>query len=598
MEERATEDSGREPVWSDDFFYALGQQRRRVREFLDDHRSTVERIEQELAEQLARVHAALDDERQQAAEGSDEVRRGAAEHETRTRALRELEDRLNAELDAFAAGQSRLHAEQAQLGEDLARRERVVADREATLAAQEAAWGEKQRELAGWCASQELAKSEVEAHRARLAEKEAQVEADRVRLAETLLATRLQRRKIAREFQEQREAQQAFLAAQERALDLSREALEADRQALEISRAELAAEHEGLEAARAQLDQVAEGLLTREDALEARGRECESAAHERSEQLTQALADAQAALETLAMQLQTEREARHELETERQQTQNLSRALEEELHRTRQAHDELVRRLSEAEGSGVSQLVETAGQRDALAARLEEAERQLAEQGARDGGEADDYRRRYELALADHREQKAKIVELEARLQRAASTTGGGGGGGAMDWESQKRRLIEALERDGDSLADEERLSVEEAVRRTEEIVAAKDRELDELRLHLQTQSGNLGELAVGGAAVARILDTDELVVQERENLRQLQEEWRNKLRQTEVELSLERAAIARERATLEERLRVLEDETARHVSTPDESDSKSSAKKPPRGRWLARLGLKEQDEA
>ena len=47
-----------------------------------------------------------------------------------------------------------------------------------------------------------------------------------------------------------------------------------------------------------------------------------------------------------------------------------------------------------------------------------------------------------------------------------------------------------------------------------------------------------------------------------------MHEELREKLRQAEIEASLERARLARERASLEEKLRVLEQEKA-HASQP-----------------------------
>ncbi|WP_410965960.1 hypothetical protein, partial [Salmonella sp. SAL4438] len=77
------------------------------------------------------------------------------------------------------------------------------------------------------------------------------------------------------------------------------------------------------------------------------------------------------------------------------------------------------------------------------------------------------------------------------------------------------------------------------------------------------------------------------LIRQERERLQQAQEEWREKLRQAEVEISVERARIARERAEFEEKLRAIEAERSQ-VQTGG-----SKQGKPARGRWLERLGLK-----
>ena len=127
-----------------------------------------------------------------------------------------------------------------------------------------------------------------------------------------------------------------------------------------------------------------------------------------------------------------------------------------------------------------------------------------------------------------------------------------------FDWESQKRRLLEQLESDFDpqeSAQERDRLTVESALRATDQVVAEKDQEIAELRQLLENQASNIGSVAVGAAAVAQLLDQDDLVREERENLQRLQDEWREKLRRAEVEISVERAKIARERREMDETL-------------------------------------------
>jgi len=71
-----------------------------------------------------------------------------------------------------------------------------------------------------------------------------------------------------------------------------------------------------------------------------------------------------------------------------------------------------------------------------------------------------------------------------------------------------------------------------------------------------------------------------------------LQTEWEGKMRTAEVEISVERAKLARERSDLEEKLRVLEERSATMgAQTPA---ANAAAKEPKRGRWLERLGLKD----
>ncbi len=96
------------------------------------------------------------------------------------------------------------------------------------------------------------------------------------------------------------------------------------------------------------------------------------------------------------------------------------------------------------------------------------------------------------------------------------------------------------------------------------------------------------------------MLDADTLVQEERQRLLAMQTEWQDKLRQAEVEISVHRAKIARERTELEEKLRLLEKEKAELAALAAEQASGSprspdDPKKPAR-RWLERLGLKEKD--
>jgi hypothetical protein len=89
------------------------------------------------------------------------------------------------------------------------------------------------------------------------------------------------------------------------------------------------------------------------------------------------------------------------------------------------------------------------------------------------------------------------------------------------------------------------------------------------------------------------MLSGDEIVRTERERLQQLQREWEEKLRQAEIDLSVQRAKIARDRAEIEERQRVWQQQQTDHG--PVGTDMAKSIK-PQRGRWLTRLGLKEDE--
>jgi hypothetical protein len=184
----------------------------------------------------------------------------------------------------------------------------------------------------------------------------------------------------------------------------------------------------------------------------------------------------------------------------------------------------------------------------------------------------------------------------QEQLAHAQSSAGRGpaGPGSVLSWEEEKRRILAALESEvdaDDAAAVSGRLQLEEVLKRTDRIVADKQREIVELQGLLAQQSGNLGAVAVGAAALGELIDQDAIIREERQALKRLQEEWRLKLRQAEIEISQERAQIARQRAEIEEKSRALEVQRA----TPEVAGEEASlTSKPVRGRWLARLGLKE----
>jgi chromosome segregation ATPase len=223
----------------------------------------------------------------------------------------------------------------------------------------------------------------------------------------------------------------------------------------------------------------------------------------------------------------------------------------------------------------------------------------LPQAAAIDESAAEDLRRRYEMALEDLRELKARNADLQEQLAKPLLGTPqpSPGQAGVLNWEVEKQRILAALETDfdaNDPRQRSQRLEIEEVVRTTGQIIAEKEREIKELKQLLQTQSSNLGSMALGAAAVGEVFEKDAAIREERENLQRLQDEYKVKLRQAEIEISVERAKIARQRAEVEEKLRQLESQAMRASEKPGEQ-TKSGA--PVRGRWLARLGLKEQDE-
>jgi chromosome segregation ATPase len=205
--------------------------------------------------------------------------------------------------------------------------------------------------------------------------------------------------------------------------------------------------------------------------------------------------------------------------------------------------------------------------------------------------------RRLQTASEELREANEKIVELQEQLTKARSSAAKlaqrSHEPGWFDWEAEKRRILAALEADAegeDATQKRERLGIEEVLRMNDAVIAMKDREIQELKRGLDSRgNGPMTE----ESALRQAVNADVAIQEERARLQQLQKEWREKLRQAEVELSLERAKIARERAELDEQLRSMTDsrgKIAADVVAQDSAEHGSS------GRWLAQLGLTAAD--
>jgi chromosome segregation ATPase len=281
-----------------------------------------------------------------------------------------------------------------------------------------------------------------------------------------------------------------------------------------------------------------------------------------------------------------------------------------ELDQLRGERQTLQAKLREAElnqaGSQTqaAQLRALEAERDGLAAKLAEAEQhahtaeeKLTQQAAfeDDPQRIQELQKRMDMAIEDVRSLKRKNAELEANLDKARRS--GGGGADAHEasggWEAMKQKMLAQLESQDSGLEPGDRREIEATLRRTDELVAAKDREISDLRELLEQQSNQVGELAVGAAAIAQIMDHDELIMQERERLQHAQEEWREKLKQAEIDISLERARLARERTELQEKQHTLDKQASQQGPAP--SDPKAGEKPATRGRWLTRLGLKDE---
>jgi chromosome segregation ATPase len=298
----------------------------------------------------------------------------------------------------------------------------------------------------------------------------------------------------------------------------------------------------------------------------------------------------------LNAQLEALRRRLDELQREAASRSTGSDGISEQAELLRAERDALSRRLADTEQrmAGMLQhLSQTEGQ-------LEEAQKQLTQRPASTGDEqsGEDDRRRYAMVMDDLRELENRNAELQKELARARA---GGGhtarGSSGLDWEAEKRRILAALEadhEDDDEQRAEERIQIGQVLERTQQAVEEKECEIRELRTLLENQSSNLGSVAVGAAALGEIFDKDALIQEERANLRRLQTECDAKLRKAEIDISIERAKLARERAELEERLRAQSHKSSQ--PSPPEPNAPGASDKPTRGRWFARLGLTDNE--
>src|SRR5690606_25837626 len=128
------------------------------------------------------------------------------------------------------------------------------------------------------------------------------------------------------------------------------------------------------------------------------------------------------------------------------------------------------------------------------------------------------------------------------------------------------------------------------------------DQEIADLRARVTTHdeadaataAADSVRLSEHDAGLKAAIDQDEIIRQERERLGTLELEWKEKLRQAEIELSVHRAKISRERLEMEEQLRTLEEQKAELKALQESGETAGEGKpRKPTRRWLERLGLK-----
>jgi len=460
--------------------------------------------------------------------------------------LARVESTLCQQIERWLAELATGQGESEQLRTHVEERLRLLRQLESQVAAESAKLREWELELN--LTRDELATTQtVLSRRAELLdERERSADAENLHHEQLLADTKAQRRRIAAEFRAQRSAWQAEKDLQRRELERvkNRERQQADAEIARLER-EVLTLHAELDQARVQANDSAM-------ADELARSQCES--QERTDQLVRAHDALEAAL------------------AERQRFETAQAAWESERARWTTERETLQQQLAAAKAQPAPVPEETARRHE-------------------------DMQRRFEMAVQDVRELKRKNSDLEEQLREVRkSGAAPAAAPGKLDWEAQKKRLLSMLEEtaDDDSMADE-RLTLEGAIHITDNVVAERDRERDELKARIAELEAAPQTPPVVDPEIAAFVDRDAAVQAERTRLAQLQDEWREKLKQAEIDISLERAKIARDRADIEDKLRKYEEDQARLATTaPEPTSGSQETKKPSRGRWLARLGLKD----
>lgn len=345
-----------------------------------------------------------------------------------------------------------------------------------------------------------------------------------------------------------------------------------------------------------------------------------------SQQLQQAVQNHQRRLQSSSAQLvRRVTEAReqlraHQAELQRQAAELQERAREQSSHQEsssgvgRHIEDVLARLeeqltgLDSASGRDRSEAAALREQNEELIAEIESLRAQLEAAGsaaAASAAETGDTERVAELeaALAEAegalQDLRLQNEELAGRVAtKRMKPTDNDAPTGPLSWEQQKQRLLKQLENEDTSSSSTTTStgeSVEDFVRRTQKLLADRDKEIAELRQLLTEQADASSGLAVGAAAIADMLDQDQLIREEREKLQVIQKQWQEKLRAAEIELSLERAQLSRQRLEMEERMaKLAEDEDRLRAACKETERTEGAGSR----RWLARLGLNSEPEA
>lgn len=630
--------------WRTNLARSVQDQRRRAREQIDERRQRLKELEERIAGQFDAALRAVQQEAQADNQHTGEDRSRSAVLDERQRALEARAQDLDRRQQASDAAHREAERRHQHLLDDvskkladLERRQAELAEEDQRLKVREAAAVRREAEL-------DSLSEQINDRRTTLDHSSADIDRRRAELDTARATHQAEQAKVHDERAELRRLQSDLALAQKSVADRERETQRQRRQIAQQLRAkkqELTAEIE-LHRAEALASGAGEELQLQMRLSELQGkyerlREDFERREQQRDDATARLAEMKGQLEARQAELARERLALDEAHRKQAELDGVRRELQQQLeerrasqsavsdgqlqsleqqvtelqksHADAQAEWELQRLALEATlaaarkgkggGADPAEVTRLRDENKQLEAWLAESEEKAKQATSGDGSqEMDDLRRRFEMAVQDVRELKTKNAELSDKLSKSRQAGGQAvvaGGGDGSDWESMKKQLLAQLDSDfdeGDKQEAADKMTVEGAIKITDRVVAEKEQEIQELKRLLESQTQNVGEMAVGAAAIAQMLDGDELVKQERANLLQMQESLREQLKKAEVDISIERAKLARERAELDEKLRTWEAERPVENAPEGTGGSDKGKKGPARGKWLARLGL------
>lgn len=524
-----------------------------------------------------------------------------------------LEAEINQQLDAIAATLSEQTALDTQSSVEAETYHAEVLRLTEELELSRATWRAERAELESHCDELTQKLSDLELQREDLCRKVSALEAHSDDISPKVISLEAQRDELAQKLNGL-ETENVKFSGKIAALETEREELSKQIVAIESKSDDLAKKVARLETERDDLTQIASNYEVQRNDLSAMVAALES---ERDD-LTRTVA----ALELQIQSSQTEwrnqlldfesrlreqqgswteqrlewTQTRTGLERERDELQHKFDLALQDLQRLRARGAELEQELArrpQSNQADSAELVALRAQRDALISRVEELEqRPAAPIDANVEQQLSDLQRRFELAVEDLREYKTKNAKLESqlaasgnRLSTPASDVGGN------DWESQKRRLLAALEDSSNApqtpVEKQHRITIEGTIEMTDAVVAEKDRQIADLQAQIAAGHSAAGE-SEHTRKINDLVDADEIIAEHRKRVSELEREMQEKLRAAELELSVERAKMARQKAELEELKSELESKQQELAN----SGGAPTAQGHPKRRWRDKLGL------